>query len=202
MAERPCAVSQAIAELVPALPDQAARDLRALLIIGTALQAPAVKRTERLGLLLRLLDGEGTIPDSASYALAREKCAEAGEHWPDHSTLCRAYGSWLLAVKAAMALLHGLGRPPSYKRPGTSVSYTLIEVIEAVRACRQALGPWPSEDDWPTESEYLAYRRFAREAAARAGMPSPRLPCRQTIRTKVGRWDQVLAQARVERHAA
>lgn len=181
------------------MPEQAALSLMRLVVLMVGTDSATQLRADRLGLLIELLDGVGTIPDSGTYARAHAERALRGESWPTHTTLVRAYGSWLDAVKAAMSTLHGYGRPASYRKPSRSAAFAQLDCLDALHRCREDLGPWPSEDHWPNQSEYALYRQIARQAAARAGMPTPLLPSTGVIRRKCGRWEQAIAQAKVER---
>lgn len=196
---KPSEVAITLASLVSVMPERAARDLQRLLVAKLGSVDPSTLRGRRLGLLIEMLDGLGTFPQSSDYDAERSARAAAGELWPDHGTLCRSYGSWLAAVDAAMKHLHSTGRPVSYRKPSTSNGYTLLETASALRRCRADLGLWSSENDWPTESEYNRYRLLCREQAARAGQPTPPLPGTKTIRKKCGSWERAIAQAKVER---
>lgn len=202
MSERPSDVSEALAAIVVLLPEQDRRDLKRMLSRRIAVPHPALMRGARLGLLVELLDGQGTFPTSSDYGELRRSQPDP-EAWPDHSTLSRAYGSWLAAVTAAMTQLHTYGKPPSYQRfTGYTEAFSVAEMLAAVRGCRDALAPWPDPDDWPRASEYSQYRALARKAAALAGAPMPRLPATSVLLKHLGDWQNVARQARVEREIA
>lgn len=202
MAERPSDVALALARLAPTLSAEDRRDVRLLLSRRIEVHKPSVLRGARLGLLVEVLDGQGTFPNSALYSKIRAARPDASS-WPDHSTLSRYYGSWLAAVRAAMTQLHTYGKPPSYKTfSGSTPAFAVGEMLEGIRQCRDDLAPWPSPDDWPRASEYGQYRALARKAAALAGAPMPRLPATSVLLKHLGDWENVIRQARVEREIA
>ena len=201
MTERPSEVGEALGRLVPGLLEQDAYDLMHLVARLVSLPNPALMRSARLGLLVELLDGQGTVVRSPEYAQARRSRAD-GDSWPAHNTLCVAYGSWLGALTAAMSQLHSYGRPAGYKAHTTGGPYSTSELLAAIEYCRAALAPWPSDDDWPRGNEYRQYRLLARELAAQVGDPEPRLPAMTVFRRRFGTWEMALQQARVEREIA
>lgn len=202
MSERPSDVALALARLAPSLSAEDRRDVRLMLSRRIEVHKPSVLRGARLGLLVEILDGQGTFPNSALYSEIRAARLDASS-WPDHSTLSRSYGSWLTAVKAAMAQLHTYGKPPSYQSyPGSNLAFSMAEMLEGVRHCREDLAPWPNPGDWPRASEYSQYRALARKAAAFAGAPMPRLPATSVLVKHLGEWENVIRQARVKREIA
>jgi hypothetical protein len=177
-------VAQALAGLVLALPEQTVTDLHGLLAHTVAAPSPAQIRESRVGLLLTLVaDSPGEVPTVERYETERKRREGSGENWPAHSTLIRAYGHWLAAVRAAMRLQRDGGRarvPRSHHHARLRTGYTREQVMGALRTCADALG------SWPTEWEYEEWARLRREAARLAGLPEPTLPVLKPIRTLFG----------------
>lgn len=174
------------------MPDEEA--LQLLLLLGFRLKAKtnARLREARLGLLVEMLDENAYVPKSSEYDREVERRASMGQEWPDHRELGRAYGTWLGAVVAAarhyFAVGGARGVPHTYAyarlpRP----AFTPPMVIDAITRCRDALGPWPSIYDWPTEQDYFAWakiqRRLAWSITDDDGIPvrDPLLPDRQAF---------------------
>jgi hypothetical protein len=178
--------------LVPALTEKAATDLRRLLARTLTLPTPAELREARLGLLIDLVvELEGEVPSIELYNERRARRAdEAGEEWPAHTTLIRAYGStWLAAVKAAMRVAfegsnHTVSQDNHHR---TFVKpYEREECLAAIRHCAQAIGATPSL------MEYNDWTILMRRSHRLAGQREPRLPSRETVLKSWGSWQRLL----------
>lgn len=190
---RPTEVGYVLAALVPALPEQVARDLARL--VGHSLAAPAMhaQREARLGLMLDLVsDGTGEFVSVDSYERARAARSREDELWPAHATLISAYGDWLRVVAAAMRLHRdGTRALVSHRvhRKQSNTPYRREDVVRALRQAREALG------DWPGEWEYLEYRRVALMLGRDAGRTDLRLPQRAAIRRLFGDYARAMSVA-------
>jgi hypothetical protein len=72
-------VAWALAELVPAIPEPTAVDLKRLLSRSLTNPSPAERREARLGLVIELVsDGQGQVPAVADYEEARQERAARG----------------------------------------------------------------------------------------------------------------------------
>lgn len=202
--DRPEGVSEAaelIARLIPHLPEKTVLDLGRLLQRHTTRPDPGGARYVRLGLLMELVaDGHGVLPATREYEAERAMRVSRGEdQWPAHSTLINAYGTWVRAVRAAMLLVRdGTSSKVSSANHHTRFepSYSLKEVLDALIACRDAIG------EWPTEGEYTEWRRAARDLARNAGKPAPRYPVRGAWARIFPGWEEFLAAAKRAAEAA
>lgn len=188
--------AQVLAQMVAdraAFPEAAVRDLARLLGHGLAVHSVARERSTRLGLLVDLVSSvSGEFIDTATYEAAREQRSKAGEEWPAASTLSRAYGHWLAAVRAAMRFWFDGGQArvaSSHRHACRHAGYRPREIAAALRRCRDELGAWP------TEWEYEEWRRVCRELSRRAGLPEPRLPSMPVVRKACGSFEAGLALA-------
>jgi hypothetical protein len=177
-------VAQALAALAPALPEKTLQDVRRLLAQSIAAPGAGARREARLGLLLRLVaTGSAEVPTVETYQRARNDAEARGENWPTHSTLIRAYGHWLAAVRAAMRL-HFEGASArvaaSHRHAFRHRNYTRDEILTALDRCRAAL------EDWPTQWEYEEWAFLVRQRAQTAGLADPRLPVLKPIRRYFG----------------
>ena len=114
-----------IREILPGVHERALRELRSLIAYSLAAPSPAELREQRLGLLAQMVAcAPARIPLGDKYEAERDRRALDGEEWPSRSQLSRAYGSWPLAVNAAMETRPAacsyapteLSRPP-HRRP-------------------------------------------------------------------------------------
>jgi hypothetical protein len=201
---RPTGVSEAaelIARLIPHLPEKTVLDLGRLLQRHTTRSNPGAARYVRLGLLMELVaDGNGVLPATREYEAQRATRVNGGEdQWPAHSTLINAYGTWVRAVRAAMLLVRdGTSSKVSSANHHSKFepSYSLKEVLDALIACRDAIG------EWPTEGEYTEWRRAARDLARNAGKPAPRYPVRNAWARIFPGWEEFLTAAKRAAEAA
>lgn len=187
--------AELIARLIPVLPERTVADLSRLLQRRLTNFDYKAVRYARLGLLIDIVSaGTGELPSTRDYECQRERRMQTGEtDWPTHSTLTVAYGGWVRAVRAAMLLwLDGSSSrtPNSNHHNSFEPAYGHQEAVDAVRACRDALGLWP------TEWEYDEWRRVSRELARNSGCPYPRYPGRGVWRKLFGTWEALVARAR------
>jgi hypothetical protein len=188
-------VAQNLAALVPALTEKAATDLRRLLGRTLTLPTPAELREARLGLLIDLVvELEGEVPSIELYNQRRARRAdEAGEEWPAHTTLIRAYGStWLAAVKAAMRVAfegskHTVSQDNHHRK--FVKPYQREECLSAIRQCAEAIGATPSL------MEYNDWTILMRRSHRLAGQADPRLPSRETLLKFWGSWERLARAA-------
>jgi hypothetical protein len=177
-----------------ACPREAANDLRDLLGHGLAGTDIGTRRQARLGLLLDLIaaDDSGEYITTSVYDQARAKRLAKGEDWPDSSTLCRAYGHWLAAVRAATRFWFDGGRAggsPARGKARSSKRYEPRDILCGLIAFWREHGAWPTTWEW---DEYVAIRR---EFARRAGKECL-LPVRSTIRKAYGSFEGAVTAAR------
>lgn len=198
-APNPSETAQAIAAIAPALPAEVVEDLRRLLELTLAFPSPAERRENRLGLLLEIVAaGTGEIPLFDEYERVRvTRARETGAQWPAGTTLVRAYGSWIKAVKAAMRLHFkgGQGRVPvSNHHQKFHKPYTRGEVVAALVECHRVIG------DWPTQWEYVEWaqlqRRLWREHSGKEDVDKVRrVPSLKQIARLFGSFDRALEVA-------
>jgi hypothetical protein len=181
--------AQLIAAFAATLSGRDLVDLRDGLGILCRAQSGARVREARFGLLVQMIDGTGEVPRTEDYDRLRAVRVRDGEQWPDRAALTNAYGHWLGAVRAAMTHWH-VGTPA--RTPHTTAhlrhptrGYRPEEAASAIRACRDALAPWP-DGVWPTEWEYTTWVQLQRRAARHAGRPYPRLAGMSVIRRLFG----------------
>lgn len=180
-----------VAAVLPHLSARDAEHLRRLIGDGLASPEPVVLREARLGLLIDLVtERTGEVPSVQAYEDLRVEREERGERWPSHSTLARAYGGWLGAVRAAMQV--DVGRNPwgTPSKRHRVPAYTRDEALAAVARCRSAMGAWP------TEQEYVRWRRVERRGARGAGVLEPRLPSAGSLRRLTGTFSEAVRGAR------
>lgn len=206
-------VAQALADLVrdkAAFPDAAARHLADLLGHSLAVGTPGERRQARLGLLIELVSGgEGEFITSGAYEEARQSRRERGEEWPAASTLSRAYGHWLTALRAACRFWFEGGRArvaSDHAHAKRNLAYLPQEILSALLQAQAELGlqrrvgaasdgvAGSEQEHWPTEWEYLEWARIKRRLARRAGAPC-RLPERGVIRAAYGSYAEAIEAA-------
>lgn len=188
-------VAHFISKLVAALPVDVVDELVRLLRRRLTMVDTHQIRYARLGLLIDLVSvGTGEIPSTRVYEDERARRAQAGEtHWPTHSTLHAAYGSWVKAVEAAMLLWRdGPSARVSFSNAHHErvPRYSYDEVVDALVSCYQQIGTWPND------VEYDEWRRIARELARNSGTPTPRYPNRGAWKGVFDRWELYLAAAK------
>lgn len=175
-----------IRDILPGVNEGTLRELRILIAYSLAAPSPAELREQRLGLLVQMVaNAPGWIPRGEDYEAELAKRVSEGEEWPSRSQLSRAYGSWLLAVSAAMELHDPCGHipPPSYQaRPVAGRAHTRRAAILAITRCRDEIGAWP------TQSDYLQWRRILRRTGRLYGPGEPRLPDAKALRRMFGSW--------------
>lgn len=194
--DRQTEVAEFARELVISLPFEAQIDLARLLENSLAEPTPGLDRSKALGLLMRMAREHGEIPKADAYDVAHTEALLAGEAWPDRRSLCRRYGSWMGVTKAMIRLLAKAGDkrvPRSYKhgkdRPAPG-AYSNPEIVDqAIIACWQWLG------DWPTEWEYFTWAAAQRGAARAAGKALPLYPSPKPLRNARGNYPTALAFA-------
>jgi hypothetical protein len=168
-----------------AWPEEAARDLARLLGHGLGAPDSATLRHARLGLLVALVgSGEGLFVEAQAYDQVRAARLALGEEWPTASALSRAYGHWLVAVRAAMRFWFegGAARVAAdHSHARRERPYTPEEVVSALSRCREQLQV-ASVSEW----EYDQWRRLCRKRARRAGQAMPRLPSLPVVRRHFG----------------
>ena len=198
--------AQALARLVSdrgAFPDEAARHLAELLQHSLAEPSAGGRREARLGLLIDLVSvGTGEFVRSERYEEERSQRRRHGEEWPAASSLSRAYGHWLSAVKAASRYWFEGGRArvaSSHTHARPSDSYQPREIRNALLGAQTDLGMQSGTGgesgdggSWPTEWEYLEWAQIKRRLARRAGT-SCRLPSAKAIRKAYGTYERAVA---------
>ncbi|MGA9315760.1 MAG: hypothetical protein WBV77_14170 [Solirubrobacteraceae bacterium] len=175
-----------IRDILPGVSDSTLKELRSLVAYSLAAPSSSELREQRLGLLVSIVAAAPTrIPLGDEYESERASRAERGEVWPSRIQLSRAYGSWLLAVSAAMELDRPRGHipPPSYQaRPVSGRPHTREDAIRAIVRCHDEIGAWP------TQSDYLQWRRILRHTGRLYGPGEPRLPDTKALRRLFGSW--------------
>lgn len=175
-----------IRDILPGVSDSTLKELRSLVAYSLAAPSSSELREQRLGLLVSIVAAAPTrIPLGEEYESERASRKERGEAWPSRSQLSRAYGSWLLAVSAAMELDRPRGHipPPSYQaRPASGRRHTREDAIRAIARCHDEIGAWP------TQSDYLQWRRVLRHTGRLYGPGEPRLPDIKVLRRLFGSW--------------
>jgi hypothetical protein len=175
-----------IRDILPGVSERTLRELRSLLAYSLAAPSSAELREQRLGLLVQMIArAPARIPLGEEYESERSDRAACGEEWPSRIQLGRAYGSWLHAVSAAMELDHPRSHTatPSYQaRPMPGRPHTRRDAIRAITRCRDEIGKWP------TQSDYLQWRRIVRHTGRLYGPSEPRLPDAKTLRRLYGNW--------------
>jgi len=173
-------------DILPGVSERTLEELRALIAYSLAAPSHAELREQRLGLLVQIVAREpARIPLGEEYETERGQRGISGEEWPSRIQLSRAYGSWLLAVTAAMELHRPRGHtpPPSYRaRPAAGRRHTRHDAILAITRCREEIGMWP------TQSDYLQWRRILRRTGRLYGAGEPRLPDVKVLRRLFGSW--------------
>jgi len=192
--------AQSIASLVRdrnALPDEAARQLLELLGHSLAAPAPAERRGTRLGLLIDLVgQGVGEFVTTEMYERERATRRVRGESWPTASSLSRAYGTWLSAVRAASRYWFGGGGErvaSDHRHARPSQTYKPIEIRSALLRAQADLSLPP--DDWPTEWEFLEWAEITRRAERSNGTEC-RIPGAKQIRKAYGSYAAAVEAAR------
>jgi hypothetical protein len=175
-----------IRDILPGVSGSTLKELRSLVAYSLAAPSSSELREQRLGLLVSIVAAAPTrIPLGEEYESKRASRTERGEVWPSRSQLSRAYGSWLLAVSAAMELDRPRGHipPPSYQaRPVSGRRHTREDAIRAIVRCHDEIGAWP------TQSDYLQWRRILRHTGRLYGPGEPRLPDTKALRRLFGSW--------------
>lgn len=192
--------AQSIASLAcdrGACPDEAARQLARLLGHSLAAPSPAERRSARLGLLIDIVsEGEGEFVTAEAYELERGRRGGRGESWPAASSLSRAFGHWLSAVRAASRFWFDGGRARvasdhSHARP--SQAYRPSEIRSALLRAQTDLAL--AADEWPTEWEYHEWAKISRRLARSAGSAC-RIPGAKQIRKAYGGYAAAVEAAR------
>lgn len=175
-----------IRDILPGVSEPTLRELRSLLAYSLSAPSSSELREQRLGLLVEMIArAPARIPLGEEYESQRAGRIASGEEWPSRSQLSRAYGSWLLAVSAAMELDRPRGDtlPPSYQaRPVSGRRHTRQDAIRAIVRCHDEIGTWP------TQSDYLQWRRILRHTGRLYGPGEPRLPDIKALRRLFGSW--------------
>ena len=192
--------AQTIAGLVRdrrAFPDDAARQLEQLLGHSLAVPSAAERREARIRLLVDIVSqSEGEFVTSEAYERERSNRAACGESWPAASSLSRAYGHWLSAVRTACRFWFGGGdgrAPSDHRHTGFSRGYKPIEIRSALLMAQADLGL--TSDDWPTEWEYEEWAQIKRRLAQASGSKC-RIPGRGQIRNAHGSFAAAVEAAR------
>jgi len=167
-------------DLIPAVPLETCVQWRALLTHELAARHLAPTDGARLEFLISLvLDHQGTV-SSTRYESARAAQAPSAPH---HSTLVRAYGSWTAALQVAERLLGPAKcETVSARSPKTGYPSEPVHVLGAIVSCRDVLG------DWPTHSEYLAWRRVENAVRKRTGATGAPVPHPRVAQLRFGEW--------------
>jgi hypothetical protein len=177
-----------IRDILPGVHERALRELRALIAYSLAAPSSAELREQRLGLLVQMVArAPARIPRGEEYEVERAERATFGEEWPSRIQLARAYGSWLFAVSAAMELDRPQAQtpPPSYRaRPAAGSPYIRRDALLAITRCKGEIGAWP------TQSDYLQWRRILRRTGRLHGPGEPRLPDAKALRRLYGSWSR------------
>lgn len=191
--------AQLIAQIVPNLPLETARELARLLGHEIAAPSRARLREARLGLLTELMSlrSDPRPPSEEEYNALRDQRAEIGQNWPTSRTLRNAYGHWLKAVRAATNHLRGYNEdgkritvPSSNAHRGRHKSYTRQDILDDIKRARLAIG------DWPSEWEYEEFNRITRLLAKRQGKTKPRIAGLKQIRNEFGDYARAREAAR------
>lgn len=156
------------------MPDEAAEELRRLLLHHIAVASPARLRLGHLDLLFQIV---AAFPDllitESIYNAENHRRHRDGECHPDATTIAEHYGGWLRALdiadrfrtlggiarvtatrsrdieraRAAQATLRELGARPGYQPE---------DIMRSIEICAQFVG------DWPYESEFHAWAKLMR----------------------------------------
>lgn len=192
--------AQSIASLVrdcKAFPDEAARQLLELLSHSLAAPSAAERREARLGLLIDVVSqGEGEFVTTEAYERERSIRRAGGETWPTASSLSRAYGSWLSALRAACRFWFegGAARVASdHRHAKPSQTYKPIEIRSAILKAQADMNLPAGE--WPTEWEFQEWAQIKRRLARLAGSEC-RIPGAKQIRKAYGGYAAAVAAAR------
>lgn len=186
------AVPRSLLAMIDSLAVEGVRELE--LVLGVRLSAPTgapvAWRESELGFLASILG----LPEATGSSSARETPLQSyyDEHRPTGSPsgrrLCRRYGSWTKACRAAGGVIDPASRVKSWAhgRTGKRVAprYTRDEVVGAVISCAAAIGRMPSSHAYYTWA--AEQRRRAKKTGAFARYPSQR-----TVVHHVGGWAQV-----------
>ncbi len=175
----PSEVGSALAKVAAELPENAARELLAVLRGDLAETAPeATRRIGNLGLLAQMVDANGEIIAPDDYDRLRTARQHAGETWPDRTTLARQWGGWTATNAAALRfwLAGRVSVDRAHARAGgASRRWAQDEVITAIhdyyRRWRQ----------WPYAHQFYEWAALMRRLAPLHGKPIPRLPSYSAI---------------------
>jgi len=192
--------AQTIAALVrdaEACPAEAAQQLARLLAHSLASPSTADRREARLGLLIDLVSsGTGEFVRSEDYETERERRRARGEEWPAASSLSRAYGHWLTAVRAACRYWFDGGQSrvcSDHHHARPTKSYKPQEIRSALLQAQAELDV--GSDGWPSEWEFYEWSTIKRRLARQTGQPC-RLPGRKQIRKAFGSYANAVDAAR------
>lgn len=169
-------------------------DLERLLAHSLAHPKPAQLREARLGLLIELCTTQtAEVPTQKRYDEERQRRKLLGEHWPDSTTLSRAFHGWNWACRAAMRLVHvGSAARVSHSqhfRKSQRAPYTRQEVIDAILRFRDT---WDRRPDF---SAFLAWGASERAFARLHGRQDPRIPSLPVITRLFGDFERARAAA-------
>ena len=182
--------------------DDEAICLRDLLANELSIATPGRERTERLGLLIEMIaDGTGQFVTSTRYDELRQQRLAGGTEWPDSTTISRAYGGWLEAVRTCARLVFGNGLNISSRgrkgRPRPA-NFTTLELLNGLERCYVELrGDEAGKGaPWPRQSEYVRWLHLLRQIARHAGQPTPRVSYVSGLRRTFGSYEQAVEIAR------
>lgn len=182
-----------IEKLLPTLPEETVRELRDMLGARLALPTAAQRRRERLGTLLDFLRSYGRPPTVSEYEQHHRQMLEDGEQSMPVSTLIEHYDSYAEAVgvavrfytrgTAARAEAHGF-------RHAQKTYWTESGCLDAVEACRDQIGHWPSK------SEFAELRNAGTKLTRACGWDGLKLPAEKQISRLFGNYGEMLAAAK------
>jgi hypothetical protein len=185
-------VAQSIARLVVSkkvIGEQAAMDLRRLLMRDLAHRTPGQVRIGHLGLLLELICSRRYEWVSQTiYMNIRAERVAAGQTWPDDSQIIRLYGHWHIAYRVAekfMWIGDRSSRPPRDTK-GRTRRYSAETILMSIHKCRSDLG------SWPTQWEYSEWVRLTRLLSAK----DPNRPDLPAVVRNFGSYPQALHAAK------
>lgn len=163
--------------------DEAARDLRALVVNLIQLRSPARLRFGHLELLIQMVMAfpEVIVTDEL-YEAERALQAQDGHEYPSAASIAERYFGWVGALTAVESfrdvggaarvksthrgIEKALAAQASLRATGREPGYQPVLIQQAIIRCRadlwSSLQHAPAGDDWPNEWEFHAWAKLAR----------------------------------------